>query len=108
MLRGAGEPQEPQNAVSSAGDGRRKVDGAVEYPTPIDCDNASTLKAVQGGDTSSDTDGGSGVHPSSDGSRSIEQGSRRGSPDIPAASLSSPELRCVSEKPLPGDSTANR
>ena len=53
------EPQEPQNAVSSTGDGRRKADGAVEYPTPIDCDNASTLKAVQGGDTSSEIDGGS-------------------------------------------------
>ncbi|CAD6576205.1 MAG: hypothetical protein ASARMPRED_007650 [Alectoria sarmentosa] len=69
MPRGAGEPQEPQNAVSSTGHGRRKADGAVEYPTPIDCDNASTLKAVQGGDTSSEIDGGSGVHPSGDGAR---------------------------------------
>ncbi|KAL8908727.1 MAG: hypothetical protein Q9171_005340 [Xanthocarpia ochracea] len=38
-------------------------------------------------------DGGSGVHPSGDGSRSIEQGSRPGSSDILAASLSSPEVR---------------
>ena len=39
---GAGEAQEPQNAVSSVEHGSLKVDGAAERLTLIDYDNAPT------------------------------------------------------------------
>ncbi|KAK3166763.1 hypothetical protein OEA41_009888 [Lepraria neglecta] len=54
---GAGEAQEPQNAVSSVEHGSRKVDGAAERLTLIDYDNAPNPGATRSGDTCEETDG---------------------------------------------------
>ena len=95
MQCGAGETQEPQNAVSSVEHGSLKVDGAAERLTLIDYDNSPTPGATRSGDTCEETDGRSSICPSSDSFISREQGPRRGSPDLLAVPVSDPEIRYV-------------
>lgn len=112
LLGDAGRAQGLQHAVSSVDYGSRRADSAAEHSTPIDCDNAPTAGAKGDGDKSGETDGRSGVRPSSDGWISTEQGAEHGAqqgpPNTSATSVPGPKVRCVPENLLSGDSPANR
>ncbi|KAL9102568.1 MAG: hypothetical protein Q9163_002286 [Psora crenata] len=47
LLRGAGEAEDPQHAVSSVGHGTGWADGSAEHPTPIDCDDPLTAETKE-------------------------------------------------------------
>lgn len=85
--------------MSSVDHGSGRANGAAEHPTLIDCDDAPTPGATRGGGTREETDGRSGVRPSSDGSISIEQGAeqsaQQGSPNTSATSVPGPKVRYV-------------
>lgn len=55
-----------------------RAESADERPTPADCDNAPPAGVIQRGDTPKETNGRSGVRPSSDGSMTVEQGLQQG------------------------------
>jgi len=87
VLRGTGEPQEPQPAVSSLEHESGRANSAAEHPTPIDCDNAPTPATTRGGNRRGETDGHNNSHLGSDGSTSEEQGGGQGSPNTPTISV---------------------
>ena len=87
LLRGAGEAQDPQHAVSSVEHGSGTADGAAEHCIPIDCDDPPTAGAKGGGDQCGETDGRSRVRPNSDGSASKEQDGQQGSLSTPPTSV---------------------
>jgi len=95
VLRGIGEAQDPQHAVSNTDHENQRAGGAVGPATLIDCDNAHapTPRATQGGDTPGETDGRSSVCLSGNSSLPLEQGQEQGSPNIPATSVPSSEAR---------------
>ena len=72
LLGDAGGAQGSQHAVSSVDHGSGRANGAAKHPTPIDYDDAPTPGGTRGGGTRGETDGRSGIRPSSDGSISVE------------------------------------
>ena len=91
ILRGAGDAQEPQRAVSGVDRGIRKADDVAERPSPIDRDDAPPAGSTRGGDIPREADARSGVRPSSGGSVSEGQGGEQGSLSNPPTSVPGPE-----------------
>ncbi len=112
LLGDAGGAQGPQHAVSSVDHGSGRANDAAENPTPIDCDDAPTLRGTRGGGTRGETDGRSGIRPSSDGSISAEQGAEQGAqqgpPNSSATLVLGLKVRYVPDNLFSDDSTANR
>ncbi len=87
LLSGIGGVPESQRAGSSIDYGVGRSNGAVEYPTPEDCDNAFTSEPRQGGEQGGDIDDSSSVHPRSDGSTSAERLEEQCSLNTPPTSV---------------------